>query len=140
MREIWYTMRERYRSKDQLAKSILDNLYSVKSVSNVNNISVFQNLTDICRITASSIINNAELYILNLRSGIDPVLEKLPDAIINRWLSRRLKHRISFKPPWLSLGRVPRVWWDMDNRPNPRSLKSRPCPSLLPNICRMSFR
>ena len=94
LKQIWDTLEQRFGSKEQIAQSINSMITSIRPVKSiVNNINKLEDIVDTCRVASYNMVDNPELQFYNLRSGMQIVLNKLPDVICNRWNSKYYKHR-----------------------------------------------
>ena len=97
----WGNFDGRYGSSKKIFESVIFRLKSLKHVSVKDpEVKNFKALVDTCCIPSSNILGNPELAILNLRLGIDIILNKLPEYINircrNYFLITQLNSRVKY--------------------------------------------
>ena len=93
LRDVWEMLEERYGNEDRIAESVERRLHDLARVKDPGDLLSMQRLVDTCKVASSAMLANGQLLFLNSIRGIDIILDKLPRAFYNRWLSRHKKHK-----------------------------------------------
>ena len=89
---VWDMLKDRYGSDDRIADNLLSTLHGLEQMRSDKDLQRLEIIVDTCRIASNSILCNRNLSILNHKSSISLVLNKLPMKFSDFWRKRHVRH------------------------------------------------
>ena len=81
----WYDLERRFGSETAIARRLLNKLDAFPKIKSPSQTVQMEGLLSLCRSIMGSMQNCSELGVLNYRSGLQRIWEKMPETFINRW-------------------------------------------------------